>query len=131
MKIVVIHEQPVQLTGSDCCGKIDGKYADFHLEPLFRETREELTKIYRIIQYLKEHFKNIDLIYVDNRNVFGILAILWKIRRELKGSFWQKFRYFTLMFRVPCMFVQGIYVDLTQPADPEKLIKKIKDDWRG
>lgn len=124
MIIIVIHEQPGQLTGSDCCGKIDGKYTNFKLEPLFTHTRKSLEKTEMFLSRIRAKVKNVEIHRVDSRNVIGIWSIFWKYRKMMKISFPEKIKLFLLLFKTPCLIINGKYVDLQHPG-VEKQIDQI------
>lgn len=131
MIVLLIHEQPAQLTGSDCCGKIEGKYTDFHIEPLFEDTRKSLEKAEILMTKIRTSFQDVEIHQIDSRNIFGLWMMLWKYRKRLKLTLMHKIKLFLLFFRVPCMIIDGHYFELDNPAielELDEFLKKYKED---
>jgi hypothetical protein len=133
MIIFLIHEQPAQVTGSDCCGKIEGKYTDFKPEPLFKKTRKSLERSEMILNKIRNEIGSVEIHRIDSRNILGIWTMLWKYRQKLHIPFWGKIKFFLLLFRVPCLIINGEYIELDHPAAEKKideLIKHLRDKER-
>ncbi|MFQ5822998.1 MAG: hypothetical protein ACE5JB_02985 [bacterium] len=106
--IILIRETDAQMTGSGCCGKLEGDNTKFCGNPVFAETRKIKEDMGEILQALNEHFGDaVEITVVDPRNQLylypKILKDIWKYRPSFKSALKGIF----MMISVPSIIING------------------------
>ena len=82
--VILIREWEAQLSGSGCCGRVEGDFLTREGEPVFRERRACMEAMAPLSRTLRERFGDaIELQVVDPRNAFLIFLLLrdfWAFR---------------------------------------------------
>ena len=82
--VILIREWEEQLSGSGCCGRVEGDFLTLQGEPVFRERRACMEAMAPLSRTLRERFGDaIELQVVDPRNpalVFLLLRDFWAFR---------------------------------------------------
>ena len=82
--VILIREWEAQLSGSGCCGRLEGDFLAREGEPVFRERRACMEAMAPLSRTLRERFGDaIELQVVDPRNpvlVFLLLRDFWAFR---------------------------------------------------
>ena len=82
--VILIREWEGQLSGSGCCGRVEGDFLTREGEPVFRERRACMEAMAPLSRTLRERFGDaIELQVVDPRNAFLIFLLLrdfWAFR---------------------------------------------------
>ena len=82
--VILIREWEAQLSGSGCCGRVEGDFLAREGEPVFRERRACMEAMAPLSRTLRERFGDaIELQVVDPRNpvlVFLLLRDFWAFR---------------------------------------------------
>ncbi len=82
--VILIREWEEQLSGSGCCGRVEGDFLAHKGEPTFRERRACMEGMAPLSRTLRERFGDaIELEVVDPRNSFLLFLILrdcWAFR---------------------------------------------------
>ena len=82
--VILIREWEEQLSGSGCCGKVEGDFLTREGEPTFRERRACMEEMAPLSRTLRETFGDaIELQVLDPRNpalVFLLLRDFWAFR---------------------------------------------------
>ncbi len=82
--VILIREWEAQLSGSGCCGRVEGDFLAREGEPVFRERRTCMEAMAPLSRTLRERFGDaIELQVVDPRNpvlVFLLLRDFWAFR---------------------------------------------------
>ena len=82
--VILIREWEEQLSGSGCCGRVEGDFLTRQGEPVFRERRACMEAMAPLSRTLRERFGDaIELQVVDPRNpalVFLLLRDFWAFR---------------------------------------------------
>ena len=88
--VILIREWEEQLTGSGCCGRVEGDFLTRQGEPVFRERRACMEAMGPLSRTLRERFGDaIELQVVDPRNlalIFLLLRDFWAFRVGLAGA---------------------------------------------
>ncbi len=134
--IILIRETDSQMTGSGCCGKLEGDNAKFNGDYVFAETRKIKEDMGAIACALGENFgEAIEITVVDPRNQLylypKILRDIWKYRPSLKSTLKGIF----MMISVPSIIINGeISYSRALPATSEivarvaNLLKQIEEN---
>ena len=82
--VILIREWEAQLSGSGCCGRLEGDFLAREGEPVFRERRACMEAMAPLSRTLRERFGDaIELQVVDPRNpvlLFLLLRDFWAFR---------------------------------------------------
>ncbi len=82
--VILIREWEAQLSGSGCCGRVEGDFLAREGEPVFRERRACMEAMAPLSRTLRERFGDaIELQVVDPRNPVLVLLLLrdfWAFR---------------------------------------------------
>ena len=82
--VILIREWEAQLSGSGCCGRLEGDFLAREGEPVFRERRACMEAMAPLSRTLRERFGDaIELQVVDPRNPVLVLLLLrdfWAFR---------------------------------------------------
>ena len=88
--VILIREWEGQLSGSGCCGRLEGDFLRPDGDPTFRERRECMEAMAPLARALRERFGDaIELQVVDPRNpalFFLLLRDFWAFRVGLAGA---------------------------------------------
>ena len=82
--VILIREWEAQLSGSGCCGRLEGDFLTRDGEPIFRERRARMEAMAPLSRALRERFGDaIELQVLDPRNpalFFLLLRDFWAFR---------------------------------------------------
>lgn len=82
--VLLVREADMQMSGSGCCGRIEGD-ARFWTDEgcVFPERRRLMEEMGKIYVELTEHFGDrVRVEVVDPRNLFSYTALLWRARKK-------------------------------------------------
>jgi hypothetical protein len=105
--VLIIVERASQLTGSGCCGKLEGDRAFHGGRPVFEENRrdqEAAGSLYRLFCELGPRWRT-DV--VDPRNMPALWRILWRQVRRHRPSLPAAARTLLLAFSAPALILDG------------------------
>lgn len=128
--VIIVREWEQQLTGSGCCGKLEGDFLGCGEDAVFRERRSLMERMGPVYRAVRDRFGDeVDLQVIDPRNV-GLLIMLLR-----------DFRLFRLglrtalatLFRLPKqgIVVNGMLVDRSDRPDPERIAALVGEAVRG
>ena len=75
--VILIREWEQQMSGSGCCGRLDGEFLGCDNGPVFAERRavmEAMAPVYRMVR--NQFADTVDLLVVDPRNLPSLVFIL-------------------------------------------------------
>jgi len=83
--VILVRESEEQLSGSGCCGRLDGEFLDCTDGPVFPERRAVKKAMGPLYTTLRSHFgAAVDIEVVDPRNLFSLVFLLirdfWEFR---------------------------------------------------
>lgn len=124
--IILIRETDAQMTGSGCCGKLEGDNATFCGNPVFAETRKIKEDMGQIVLALNEQFgKSVEITVVDPRNQLylypKILRDIWEYRPSLKSTFKGIF----MMISIPSIIINGEICYSRSLPGVQEIIKRV------
>ena len=84
--LIFIRENEGQLTGSDCCGKLEGDWRYDNGAPIFEDQREVISKLAPLFLTVKQRWpEQFEVQQVDPRNQLfltpKILADIWRAKK--------------------------------------------------
>ncbi len=106
--LIFIRENEGQLTGSDCCGKLEGDWLVQNGQPIFKQQRTILAGIAPLFLEVKNKFSDdIDISQVDPRNQLfltpKIFLDIWRKKKYSRASFRSLF----MFYRLPAIIFDG------------------------
>ena len=125
-----MREWEQQLTGSGCCGKLEGDFLGCGERAVFRERREVMERMGPVYRALKERFGDaVEVQVIDPRNVGLALMLLrdfWTFRVGLRTAL-------ATLFGLPKqgVIVNGRLVDRTDHPDPGRITLVVGEVVRG
>jgi hypothetical protein len=88
--VIFVREWEAQMSGSGCCGRLEGDFLACEGQPVMAERRAVMERMGPLYKALRERFGDrIDIEVVDPRN-FGLFLLLvrdfWRFRVGLAGA---------------------------------------------
>lgn len=127
--VILIREWAEQLTGSGCCGRLEGDFAGCHEGPVFRERREGMERMGLVYRGLKEQFGDaVEIQVVDPRNA-ALLFLLVRDCWTFRVGFGAGLR---MLFSIPkqAVVVNGHLADRTDHPDPRRIAQIVEAQVR-
>ncbi len=124
--VILIREWEEQLSGSGCCGRVEGDFLTSQGEPTFRERRACMEAMAPLSRALRERFGDtIELQVVDPRNsflVFMLLRDFWAFRVGLVEAL-------KTISRIPiqAVVVNGRLVSRGEWPDPLEVVQILEE----
>jgi hypothetical protein len=118
--VILVREWAQQMSGSGCCGRLEGDFAMCGDERVFAERRAVMERMGPVYRTLRERFgDSVDVQIIDPRNVSLLILLL----RDFWGfhvGFGSALR---TLFRLPkqAVVVNGVLVDRSGRPDPERI----------
>ena len=128
--MILIREWAEQLTGSGCCGRLEGDFANCEDGPVFAERREVMERMGAVYRWLREQFGDAaEIQVVDPRNaalLFLLVRDFWTFRVGLGSAL-------GTLFRLPkqAVVVNGRLADRTDHPDPRRIAQIVDEQVRG
>lgn len=106
--LIFVRENEGQLTGSDCCGKLEGDWMVQDGKAIFEQQRDILSSIAPLFLDLKNKYKSeIDITQVDPRNQLfltpKIFSDIWRTKKFSLASMRSLF----MLYRLPAIIFDG------------------------
>ena len=106
--LIFIRENEGQLTGSDCCGKMEGDWRVENGQPIFEEQRKVISTIAPLFLAIKDRFKDkIEISIVDPRNQLFLFPKIFRDFLCYKRFSFAVFRSLFMMYRLPAIIING------------------------
>jgi len=106
--VIIVRERAEQMTGSGCCGKLEGDFAAFGGKPVFAEQRWIMEQVGPIYQKLHEELQDaVDLLIVDPRNQLYLIPRIVKDILRFRPPLKKAYRALFLLFSCPAILVNG------------------------
>jgi hypothetical protein len=124
--VVFIREIDQQMTGSNCCGKLEGENACQGGEYVFPERRQVMEKMGSLYRMIKQRYKDeVELEVVDPRNHVYLIPRLVKDIFRYRVPFSEGLK--TLFsFSIPSIVINGRLAFVKEIPAPEALKEKIE-----
>ena len=127
--VILIREWEQQLTGSGCCGKLEGDLVVCPEGRVFAERRQVIERMGEVYRAIKGRFGDaVDIEVVDPRNV-GLIFFLVQDFRTYGVGFREAV---STLFRIPkqAVLVNGRIADLTEFPDPRRIGDVVEAELR-
>ncbi|QDU64892.1 hypothetical protein Pan216_57860 [Planctomycetes bacterium Pan216] len=128
VSVILIRENAEQVTGSGCCGKLEGDDELVRRADLFRETRlcqESFGVLHRAIREFfpdEQGVQRVRVVTVDPRNQLYLASKLWYDVFRYRPGWREGTRTMTQWFALPAVVVNGRVVSDSQGApSPDEL----------
>jgi hypothetical protein len=105
--VLIVVEQAQQLTGSGCCGKLEGDRAFYRGEPVFAATRREQEAAGPLFRLFAELGPAWRVELVDPRNLLSLWPLLLRHLRRHRPPLRQAMRTLLLGFSAPALLLDG------------------------
>ena len=134
VSVILIRENAEQLTGSGCCGKLEGDSAASGGGELFQEARrhaEDLGVLHRAVRQFFPPLAGepqVSVETVDPRNQLYLLPKLWSDVARYRPGFWPGLRTALQLFSLPAVIVNGHVISRRhQPVDPDTVCHAVRE----
>jgi len=125
--IILIRETDAQLTGSGCCGKLEGDNAKFSNAFVFAETRQIKETMGEILQSLTKRFSDsIEITVVDPRNFLYLYPKILKDVMVFRPSLKSSLKALFMMIAVPSIIINGEIFRTSYFSNNEEIAQKIE-----
>lgn len=128
VSVILIRENAEQLTGSGCCGKLEGDHPLTERRELFRHTRAHQESFGTLHRAVREFFPPLDgreqvsLHVVDPRNQLYLVPKLWRDVIRYRPGWRAGLRTALQLFSLPAVIVNGRVLNRKgRPPDPDAL----------
>lgn len=137
VSVVLIRENAEQLTGSGCCGKLEGDNALLGGSNVFQHTRQGQRELGLLHRTLREFFppregrEQVSIVTVDPRNQLYLIAKLWRDVFRYRPGISAALRTMLQLFSLPAVIVNGRVISRrNRPVDPDALCHLVSKQLR-
>jgi hypothetical protein len=134
VSVILIRENAEQLTGSGCCGKLEGDDGLLGRPDLFEHVRRQQLELGVLHRAVRKFYPPVDgrervaMATVDPRNQLYLIAKLWGDAWRYRPGFWAGLRTVLQLFSLPAVIVNGRVLSRRgQPVDPDSLCRAIQE----
>lgn len=134
VSILLIRENPEQLTGSGCCGKLEGEAISGDAAALFahcRTEQEALGVLHRAVRSFfppGEERERVSVVTVDPRNQLYLTSKLWRDVWCYRPPAGAAIRTMLQLFSLPAVIVNGRVISRRgEPLDPDTLCHHVSE----
>lgn len=125
--IILIRETDAQLTGSGCCGKLEGDNAKFNGSFVFAETRKIKETMGDVFQTLtKKYSDSIEIAVVDPRNFLYLYPKILKDVLVFRPSLRSTLKAIFMMITVPSIVINGEIFRTNDFSNNEEVAQRIE-----
>ena len=125
--IILIRETDAQLTGSGCCGKLEGDNAKFNDSFVFAETRQIMETMGDVLQTLTKRFSDsIEISVVDPRNFLYLYPKILKDVLVFRPSLKSTLKALFMMIAVPSIIINGEIFRTSDFSNNEEVAQRIE-----
>ena len=125
--IILIRETDAQLTGSGCCGKLEGDNAKFNDSFVFAETRKIKETMGDVFQTLTKRFSDsIEISVVDPRNFLYLYPKILKDVVVFRPSLKSTLKALFMMIAVPSIIINGEIFRTSDFSNNEEVAQRIE-----
>ena len=138
VSVILIRENAEQLTGSGCCGKLEGDVSLPGCAEVFAHTRrdqQELGVLHRAIRHFypaRDGAADVAIVTVDPRNQLYLVAKIWRDVWRYRPGLWAGLRAGLQLFALPAVIVNGRVISRRgKPVDPDTLCHVVRTQLAG
>ena len=128
--VILVREWEQQLTGSGCCGKLEGDFLGCRGEEVFAERRAIMERMGPVYRALRSRFGDaVDLQVVDPRNA----SLFFLLLRDFRAYRVAPRSALATLFGLPKqgVIVNGALVDRTTHPNAERIVAIVEEVARG
>jgi hypothetical protein len=130
VSVILIRENAEQMTGSGCCGKLQGDDPVMRTHHLFQQTRthqHELGVLHRAVrEFFNDGGERVAIVTVDPRNQLYLTAKLCRDVLRYRPGWRPGLRTLLQLFSLPAVIVNGRVLSRRgSPVDPDTLCHQI------
>ncbi len=132
VSVILIREHAEQLTGSGCCGKLEGDQAGVDRGAVFRHTRADQQSTGILHRAIREFFpascgrETVAVMTIDPRNQLALVPKLVSDVLRYRPGWKNALRTTFQLFSLPAVVVNGrVLSRRSQPLDPDSLCHEI------
>ncbi len=122
--VILVREWEQQLSGSGCCGRLEGDFVVCQDGPVFAERRAVMERMGPVYRAVRERFgDDVELQVIDPRNAGLLITLLvdfWRFRVRPRTAL-------ATLFGLPKqgVIVNGELVDKSPYPDPERVLAAV------
>jgi hypothetical protein len=106
--IIFILESEGQLTGSDCCGKLEGDWRLEQGQSIFNQQRKVITDVAPLFLVIREKYQDkFDISQVDPRNQLFLFPKIVSLILHFKHFSLASLRGLFMIYRLPAIIING------------------------
>ena len=125
--IILIRETDAQLTGSGCCGKLEGDNAKFSDSFVFAETRKIKETMGDVFQTLtRKYSDSVEIAVVDPRNFLYLYPKILKDVLVFRPSLRSTLKAIFMMITVPSIVINGEIFRTNDFSNNEEVAQRIE-----
>lgn len=125
--IILIRETDAQLTGSGCCGKLEGDNAKFNDSFVFAETRKIKETMGDVFQTLtRKYSDSVEIAVVDPRNFLYLYPKILKDVLVFRPSLRSTLKAIFMMITVPSIVINGEIFRTNDFSNNEEVAQRIE-----
>jgi len=131
--VILVCENAEQLTGSGCCGKLEGDNACTDGRSLFAQSEQEKQRLGALYRAVRESFpaEQVEVVQVDPRNQFYFVAKLLRDVIRYRPGATDTLRTTFQAFALPAVILNGRVLSRRGvPPPPERLLDLIRQATR-
>jgi hypothetical protein len=124
--VILVREWEQQLTGSGCCGKLEGDFLGCRGEEVFAERRAVMERMGPVYRALRSRFgADVDLQVVDPRNA----SLFFLLLRDFRAYHVGLRAALATLFGLPKqgVIVNGRLIDRTTHPDAERVVAMVEE----
>ena len=137
VSVVLIRENAEQVTGSGCCGKLEGDNTLLGGHDMFVQSRQHQRDVGVLHRAIREFFPPVDgreqvsVITVDPRNQLYLMPKLWRDVWRYRPGLKAGLQAMLQLFSLPAVVVNGRVISRrNRPLDPDMLCHIISEHIR-
>lgn len=126
--IIVVHQRLEQLTGSGCCGKLQGDLSAPGGPMDFPEARRELAALGHSVEEVRQALTDdrVEVTLVDARNYLYLWPRLIREAFRFRLPLLQALRTVFLIFPLPAVIVNGRVIFSREVPSPDQLLRQVE-----
>lgn len=125
--VLLVREWDQQMSGSGCCGRLEGDMTECRGEKVFKQRRAKMEQMGAVYRSLYESFPGqIDVEVVDPRNMIALTAVILREQRKRDIRVWQKVKQLISGLNCSAIYVNGELVFTGEVPSPNQVVSAIE-----
>jgi hypothetical protein len=128
--VIIVREWEQQLTGSGCCGKLEGDFLGCAEDAVFRDRRALMERMGPVYRAVRERFGDqVEVQIIDPRNL-GLLLMLLRDFRTFRVGLRAALATLAALPKQGVV-LNGRLVDKSEYPDPDRIVALVDEAVRG